>query len=167
MANTDGALVICLTLKTLSRARAVSGLGPRPIRTRRWPWGLPSVGGTARADLEADNKLIRLALSALKEVISSASDATVLWLAPEDRGGDSANLWQFPELREFSRRHGLFRYSFNQCEFEPVGNATTNGSPFVVAVAPPGPQKRLAPHPQTGIQIQGSSSATLRLRPSS
>ncbi len=100
----------------MSRARELDVDGPGLLRTRRWPWGIPDIGGTARSALEIDNDWIRLALSAIREVSSRASHPTIMWVAPEDRGGDAASVWQLPELRKFSSSGGWFRYGFHQCE---------------------------------------------------
>ncbi len=115
-------LFICMRLRTMARARGSQTPGPGPLRTRRWPWGLPRVLGTARDALESDNDWIRMALSAIKEVSSQASHPTILWTAPEDRGGDDASLWQLPELRQFATGGGWFRYAFHQCELTPAAN---------------------------------------------
>jgi hypothetical protein len=112
-------LFVCIRLQTMSRARDSPVPGPGLLRTRRWPWGLPQVIGPAREALESDNNWIRLALSAIKEVSARASHPTILWVAPEDRGGDSASLWQLPEFRRFAAEGGWFRYGFHQCEMAP------------------------------------------------
>ncbi len=112
-------LFIGIRLPTMARAREKHTHGPGPLRNRRWPWGLPHVVGAAREALEQDNDYIRMALSAMKEVSTRASHPTILLVAPEDRGGDSANLWQLPELRQFATEGGWFRYAFNQCELTP------------------------------------------------
>ncbi len=112
-------LFICMRLRTMARARETHAHGPGPLRTRRWPWGLPQVVGAARDALEEDNQWIRMALSAIKEVSTRASLPTIIWVSPEDRGGDSASLWQLPELRQFATEGGWFRYGFHQCEMIP------------------------------------------------
>ncbi len=103
----------------MARARENQTGGPGPLRTRRWPWGLPHMGGAAREAIERDNEWIRMALSAMKEVSTRASQPTILLTAPEDRGGDSASLWHLPELRQFATEGGWFRYAFHQCEMAP------------------------------------------------
>ncbi len=80
-------LFICMRLHTMSRARELDVDGPGLLRTRRWPWGIPEIGGTARSALETDNGWIRLALSAIREVSSRASHPTIMWVASENRGG--------------------------------------------------------------------------------
>ncbi len=112
-------LFICMRLQTMSRARETRAGGPGPLRTRRWPWGLPQVGGAARDALERDNEWIRMTLSAMKEVSTQSSHPTIILVAPEDRGGDAASLWQLPELRQFATDGGWFRYGFHQCEMVP------------------------------------------------
>ncbi len=109
-------LFVCMRLQNMSRARECNSDGPGLLRTRRWLWGLPEIGGTARSTLELDNDWIRTALSAIKEVSSRTSHPTVLCVAPEDRGGDSASLWQMSELRKFATEGGWSRYGFHQCE---------------------------------------------------
>jgi hypothetical protein len=109
-------LFIALKLQTMARARELHAGGPGLLRTRRWPWGLPQMGGAAREAIEHDNKRIRLALSAMKEVSTRSSHPTIIMAAPEDRGGDSASLWHLPELRQFATEGGWFRYAFYQCE---------------------------------------------------
>ncbi len=63
-----------------------------------------------------------MALSAINVVATRAPHPTILWTAPEDRGGDSANIWQLPELRLFATKGGWFRYAFHQCEMAPSRN---------------------------------------------
>ncbi len=116
MAGDVDVLFIALPLPTMARARAIEGQGPTLLRTREWPWGLPGVTGDARRALEADNDLIRLAMSAVREVAAQAVQPTILWTAPEDRGGNAGNLWQLRELRQYASEGGWARYSFNQCE---------------------------------------------------
>ncbi len=112
-------LFICMRLQTMARARESHTRGPGPLRSRRWPWGLPQVGGAAREALERDNERIRMTLSAIKEVSTRSSHPTIIFIAPEDRGGDAASLWQLPELRQFATDGGWFRYAFHQCEMVP------------------------------------------------
>ncbi len=112
-------LFICMRLPTMSRARETQTDGPGLLRSRRWPWGFPEIGGAARLALERDNILIKTALAAIREVSSQAKHPTILLIAPEDRGGDSASLWQMPELRRFAAEGGWFRYGFHQCELQP------------------------------------------------
>ncbi len=121
-------LFVCMRLPTMARARERHARGPGPLRTRRWPWGLPRIGGAAREALERDNEWIRTALSAMKEVSTQSSHPTIILISPEDRGGDSASLWQLPELRQFATEGGWFRYGFHQCEM------VTSASPRPTAV---------------------------------
>ncbi len=121
-------LFIAMRLQTMARARETNSPGPGLIRNRRWPWGMPQVTGSARDALENDNRWIRLALSAINKVATHSRNPTILWTAPEDRGGESANLWQLPELRLFATRGGWFRYAFYQCEM------TTSRNPRPTAV---------------------------------
>ncbi len=109
-------LFVCLPLPTMARARAIKQKGPGLLRTREWPWGLPDVEGSARTALEADNDLIRMSMSAIREVAARSSQPTILWVAPEDRGGESGSIWQLRELRQYAVEGGWMRYSFNQCE---------------------------------------------------
>ncbi len=109
-------LFVCLPLPTMARARVIKQRGPGLLRTREWPWGLPDVEGSARTAIETDNDLIRLSMSAIREVAARSSHPTILWVAPEDRGGIAGNIWQLRELRQYAIEGGWMRYSFNQCE---------------------------------------------------
>ncbi len=115
-------LFVALHLHTMARARAVPHRGPGLLRTRDWPWGLPDVAGEARMALDSDNGLIRLAMSAIRDVSSNSKQPTILWVAPEDKGGRAASIWQLAELRQFALEGGWTRYSFNQCEVSDSRN---------------------------------------------
>ncbi len=126
-------LFIGMRLPTMARARENQPGGPGPLRTRRWPWGLPQMGGTAREAIERDNEWIRLALSSMKEVSTRSSHPTILLVAPEDRGGNSPSLWDLPELRQFATEGGWFRYAFHQCE---MARSTNQRPTAVLSLSP-------------------------------
>ncbi len=109
-------LLIALHLPTMARARALPRGGPGLLRTRDWPWGLPDVVGSARKALDSDNDNIRLAMMTIREVSTRAMQPTILWIAPEDKGGRASSVWQLSELKQYASGGGWTRYSFNQCE---------------------------------------------------
>ena len=109
-----------------SRARAASQFGPRPLRNRQWPWGVPDARGLEREQLESDNCEFRHCLHVLHRALQKNPTVALMFLHPEDRGGsernDPASAWQIRELRQWANAQGLLRGAIFQCELmkDPV-----------------------------------------------
>ncbi len=120
------ALVAVPDTSTWSRARYMNKSGPPILRSAQWPWGLPHTSGGHREIIEAENDSLRHCLLTIEKALSVNPDATVLFLAPEDRGasplGRPASIWQLKELREWARRRELRRGAAYQCE---IGASST------------------------------------------
>ncbi len=107
------------TTATWSRARHASDHGPPPLRSRNWPWGVPSVFGENRRSLEAANTEFELGLKTLKHAFSGNPDLRFLVIHPEDRGGLAASVWQLRDLATWASQNDCLRGAVNQCAIAP------------------------------------------------
>ncbi len=108
---------------TWSRSRHLHENGPRPLRDSSWPWGLPSLKGTDREKVEAENNELRLSLAVIERSLTRSPSTTWFFVFPEDRGkgshGHPASAWQLKELRAWATMHNAVRGAINQCELAP------------------------------------------------
>ncbi len=106
------------SLATWSRLPAAGRAGPKAVRSRTWPWGLPWLSKPWRQRCEADNSRLRHLLQ-LFELLALSRDApTVIDADTEDIGDakvSTASAWQLPELALVARAGGLQRYACYQC----------------------------------------------------
>ncbi len=128
-------LLLVPKLPTWSRLPALNARGPRPMRSRRFPWGMPWVHGGISSRLDDENVLIQMAFECMGSFLRAGSGIdTPRWLAlasPEDLGpvGDDAppSLWQLNELHELAESFKLHRSAFCQCRLEPSKHARPTG----------------------------------------
>ena len=59
------AVIAVPSLRTWSRLRHGSRKGPPPLRNSAWPWGVPSLTGVFREEVEEANRCLRHCLSIL------------------------------------------------------------------------------------------------------
>ena len=88
---------------TFSRARHARTPGPRPVRSRDFPRGLPVLGAQARETTRAANDLVDFTVRALAAQAQHEGGLLVLE-HPEDlgvcrEGGDPGAIWQWPKSR--------------------------------------------------------------------
>ncbi len=133
MLNIDAA-VLLPHLPTWSRLPHLNSLGPRPLRSRDHPWGLPQLTPTLAERVNAENGLLQLLLASLDSFLEQkAGDAEkrIMLLLPEDLGacsrGRPASPWQLPQLAELARRHNLQRGALQQCRLGPGRTASPTG----------------------------------------
>ena len=128
---------------TWSRIQATNTRGPRPTRSRRFPWGLPWAQGAQSSRLDDENALFHLALDCMSAFLGSTSTKAVSWLAfisPEDLGPthdhEPASPWQLDRLQDLASHHGMHRSAFCQCRFSnsdfprPTGLLTSARPPL-------------------------------------
>eukprot|EP00435_Cladocopium_sp_Y103_P020829 s3622_g5.t1 len=103
---------------TWSRAVWANKLGPRPVRSREYPWGFPWLVGELRDKAALGTLLVMRCI----EVLEVAPPLTVcLWEHPEDlgraRNGTPASVWQLPELRRAAKKRRMDTIVFHQCTY--------------------------------------------------
>ena len=102
-----------------SRARSMGRQGPRALRSRAWPWGVPGLTEEQRRVVEEDNDHLRLTL----EVAELLRQQYVPWVLsfPEQFGSTEgetpATIWDLEELVRWSKLHKIWRLALNQCEY--------------------------------------------------
>ncbi len=143
--NTD-ALIFVPRLPTWSRLPATNTRGPRPMRSRRFPWGEPWVSGANSSRLNDENELMHLVIRCMTDWLRdhATSDAQAKkWLAlisPEDLGPtsihDPASIWQITDLHDLARKHLLHRVAFCQCRFSETKQPRPTG--MLTTAMPPG-----------------------------
>ena len=114
----DYALVVPSVL-TWSRLRHFSMSGQPPLRSAAWPWGLPTLTGEYREQVEATNGCVKHCLSVLGCARQRNASAELLLFHPEDFGsantGVPASIWQLKEIKEFAVNLQLHRSALYQC----------------------------------------------------
>ena len=105
---------------THSRARYANANGPRPLRSKQWPWGFPWLEGQNLLDCELGNRFIRLSY----EVIQLAADLQMgsFMEHPEDLGLTSSgdlpgSVWAVEATFQLAERVGAKTAAFFQCPF--------------------------------------------------
>ena len=108
---------------TWSRARHSNRDGPRPLRDRVHPLGLPRLSPTEAEQVRVGNILVFFSLAVLRAVTSARRrgfEVTAVLEHPEDLGvarhGFPASIWQLPEVRALHRT-GFRSAALHQCRF--------------------------------------------------
>ncbi len=117
--NVGGILLLAPKLATWSRLLQADPTGPRPFRTRVFPWGAPWAEGAARRRIEEENDLVRIAIRLVEQFANRQDGSALFMTAAEDLGksalGCPASLWQLRGFRQIARERGLRRMAFHQC----------------------------------------------------
>ncbi len=111
-------VVLTPSLATWSRLPAAGAKGPRAVRTRVWPWGLPWLSPAWRKRCESDNVRMRCLFKFFHFVALREHQPAVVYADTEDVGDamiSTASSWQLPELSLIAREAGLQRYACSQC----------------------------------------------------
>eukprot|EP00435_Cladocopium_sp_Y103_P020454 s3417_g5.t1 len=117
-ANEYDVILMSPPCSTWSRAVWANRLGPRPVRSREYPFGFPWLTGELREKAELGTLLVMRCI----ETLEVAPTTTVcVWEHPEDlgraRNGTPAGVWQLPELRKVARRRNMETIVFHQCMY--------------------------------------------------
>jgi hypothetical protein len=108
---------------TFSRARHLwkKSPGPRPIRSKQYPYGFPWVSNVSKQTLGQHNFFIfqckRMAITAFRAGIF------FLWEHPEDlrrvkdTDDEPGSIWQWDELRRLQQETGAITWAVYQCHF--------------------------------------------------
>ncbi len=118
-----GALLVVPRLTTWSRLGHVDPTGPRPCRSKAWPWGLPGIDASAQRKVDEENELVRHCLKLAEQAAQRGEGSSLFFVATEDLGKarttEPASLWQLRALRHVARAEGLRRMAFHQCHLGP------------------------------------------------
>ncbi len=110
-------------LTTWSRLGHADPTGPRPFRSKAWPWGLPWIDENAKQKVEEENELVKLCLRLAGQVAQRGGGTSLFLVTTEDLGKAGtmvpASLWQLRALRDLARSGGLRRMAFHQCHLGP------------------------------------------------
>ena len=102
---------------TFSRARWRTG-GPKPLRLRHCPRGMPWLRGRRRASVLQANALVDLAAEALHEQYARAPDTMGLLEHPEDLGAIGSahpgSSWQFENVQALNLYEGVVSGAISQ-----------------------------------------------------
>ncbi len=139
--HTFAALIVFPRLPTWSRLPSLNRLGPRPMRSAAFPWGLPWLTNVTTKRVDKENTLLRMVLNIFGALpaqgsadgprqISPASPLLML-LQPEDLGPlpnhHPASLWQLREIRGIARALDLQRSAFHQCRHQRDDHSRPTG----------------------------------------
>ncbi len=117
--SVSGILLLVPKLATWSRLLQADPTGPRPFRTRVFPWGAPWAEGAARQRIDEENDLVRITIKVVEQFANRQDGSALFMTAAEDLGksalGSPASLWQLRSLRQIARERGLRRMAFHQC----------------------------------------------------
>ena len=113
-------LVITPPCNTWSRLPWSSSPGPKPLRSRRHPWGFPWLTGPALAKCTLGNSFVKQTF----EAVLAAHGAGTKFLVehPEDlgltsAGGEPASIWMLEELLAIHTSTGAQTAALFQCSF--------------------------------------------------
>ncbi len=135
------ALIVFPRMPTWSRLPSLNRLGPRPMRSAAFPWGLPWLTNVTTKRVDKENTLLRMVLNIFGALpargsadgprqISPASPLLML-LQPEDLGPlpnhHPASLWQLREIRGIARALDLQRSAFHQCRHQRDDHSRPTG----------------------------------------
>ncbi len=112
-------VVLTPSLATWSRLPAAGAKGPRAVRSRVWPWGLPWLSPAWRKRCDSDNARMRCLLKFFHFIALRNQQPAVAYADTEDVGDamvSTASSWQLPELTLIAREAGLQRYACFQCQ---------------------------------------------------
>ena len=107
---------------TFSRARKMDS-GPRPVRSAKFPRGLPWLTGAAAASVHQANMFVEFSATALR--LQAKRGGGILIEHPEDlgrrRGSDATSsptsMWRWPQLRSLLAVPGVFWGALHLADF--------------------------------------------------
>ncbi len=115
------AVIAVPSTSTWARGRHSCPLGPKPLRDKQWPWGLPWLAPREQEQVDAANAELRHIMRVIVAVLDRAPGAHIMIFHPEQLGparrGSPATVWDLPELRRWSNRAGMMRAAVYQCKF--------------------------------------------------
>jgi hypothetical protein len=103
-----------------ARNRFVGRAGPRPLRSRLYPFGFPWLEAKPLASCEAANLALDRTFAVLQ--VAAQAKARFLLMAPEDLGRSAsgvtpASIWQLEETQSLLVEGGASTWAFFQCSF--------------------------------------------------
>ena len=121
-------LVITPPCNTHSRARNAASPGPRPLRSKKFPWGFPWLTGKLLEECEMANGFIRQTLEACH--IAHLHNVSFLVEHPEDLGstpaGDQpASIWSLHEMFELAVSTKASTVALHQCHLGAASSKPT------------------------------------------
>ncbi len=136
------ALIAAPILTSWSRLPHLNRVGPRPLRSAVFPWGLPDLSEAQAARINSENARLHLLINIIDAFLKGTGRREhprfFLLLQPEDLGegggGHPASIWQLGEVKELAMKHQLQRGAVQQCRLGecrqsmPTG-VLTNGLP--------------------------------------
>ena len=122
------ALVMTPPCNTHSRARYANLRGPRPLRSKQWPWGFPWLEGRNLASCELGNSLVRLTYEACH--LAFEMGMGFLTEHPEDLGStvdgqQPGSIWAVQETFDLASKTGAETVAFFQCPFGATSSKPT------------------------------------------
>ena len=132
------AMIIFPRMPTWSRLPALNRTGPRPVRSKDFPWGLPGLPTQANAKVDLENTLLRMTLDIARDFLTGvtagagrARQRRFTLLQPEDLGPLPSflpvSLWQLPELQRLASDFNLHRQAFHQCRHQRAQHSRPTG----------------------------------------
>ncbi len=132
------AVLIFPRMPTWSRLPALNRLGPKPLRSRDFPWGRPGISQLSSQRVDHENTLLFMTLDISRGLLSTGDTMTdgrnpprFALLQPEDLGPlpsfHPVSLWQVAELRSLARHGGLMRSAFHQCRHQRAPHSRPTG----------------------------------------
>ena len=129
------ALFVFPPCSTWSRARHSGSPGPKPLRSRQHPLGLPSLPPEHQHVLASHNQALEFAVMCAEIAQQFCPAVSIIWVAPEDLGGHvqtgPPSVWQIRETTQLqSRTSDVVRGVAYSCELgaaeytRPVGFLT-------------------------------------------
>ena len=116
-------VVVSPPCNTWSRAVWANKFGPKPVRSRQKPWGLPNLGPRDKQKAEEGNILLLFAFAAMEAALAAKSKGfrvECIMEHPEDLGaavtGVPASAWQLPVFRSLLQK-GCHTVALHQCWF--------------------------------------------------
>ncbi len=121
-------------LPTWSRLPYLNSRGPKPLRTREFPWGLPQLPTDIADRVNTENGIYQQTLDVIDLYLSQAAKPFSRGLAlfhPEDLGahanGRPASPWQLARLATIAKGANLQRAALQQCRLGPCSRVSPMG----------------------------------------
>ena len=105
-----GGLWFAMPGGTFSSARRYDGKGPRPLRSREYVTGFPSVTGRDTARVASANELVKV----MSRLYCQAVDHDMPFMIENPR---SSLLWQMPLAKELAAKTGVDFSRYDYCQF--------------------------------------------------
>ena len=131
MARIESADFDCVILSppcgSWSRANYSDKPGPKPVRSRKYPWGIPHLLAHDQRRAANGNEFVHFSIRAIvaaQNCKRRGRRVTTLWEHPEDLGatknGCPASVWQLPQVRNAYAEFGFITAAGYQCQFPDV-----------------------------------------------